>query len=197
MSVSYTSAVRGGSSAADDTAYDATTWNSNTDAPTKNAVRDKIESLSTGATAGMVVQVVNYQTGTGADSTTAIPFDGTIPQNTEGSELMTLAITPTSATNKLKITVNCQCGAPAGGVWALIALFQDSTASAIAGSLVRCFDQNNSTVCLTYYMTAGTTSATTFKVRGGTDTGATFNFNISGLWTGIPQSSMTIEEIKV
>lgn len=31
----------------DDTAYDATSWNANTDAPTKNAVRDKFEALST------------------------------------------------------------------------------------------------------------------------------------------------------
>ena len=34
--------------AADDTAYDATSWNGNTDAATKNAIRDKIESLSGG-----------------------------------------------------------------------------------------------------------------------------------------------------
>ena len=34
--------------AADDTAYDATTWNGNTDAATKNAIRDKIESLGGG-----------------------------------------------------------------------------------------------------------------------------------------------------
>jgi len=31
-----------------DTAYDATSWNDNTDAPTKNAVRDKFESLTSG-----------------------------------------------------------------------------------------------------------------------------------------------------
>lgn len=32
-----------------DTAYDATSWNGNTDAPTKNAVRDKIESMASGS----------------------------------------------------------------------------------------------------------------------------------------------------
>ena len=31
-----------------DTAYDATSWNGNTDVPTKNAVRDKIETLGGG-----------------------------------------------------------------------------------------------------------------------------------------------------
>jgi hypothetical protein len=37
---------------ADDTAYDASTWDSNTDAATKNALRDKFESLATGAPVG-------------------------------------------------------------------------------------------------------------------------------------------------
>ena len=32
----------------DDDAYNASSWNGNTDVPTKNAIRDKIESLSTG-----------------------------------------------------------------------------------------------------------------------------------------------------
>ena len=51
------------------------------------------------------VQVVNTQTGAVDTGTTAMPCDDTIPQNTEGDEFMTLAITPTSATNKLKIDV--------------------------------------------------------------------------------------------
>lgn len=33
-----------------DTAYDASSWDNNTDAPTKNAIRDKIESLGTSST---------------------------------------------------------------------------------------------------------------------------------------------------
>ncbi len=54
---------------------------------------------------GKVVQVVNFQTGAAATGTGLIPIDDTIPQITEGNEYMTLAITPTNATNKLKITV--------------------------------------------------------------------------------------------
>ena len=34
-------------STVDDTAYDATTWNANLDAPTKNAIRDKVETMDT------------------------------------------------------------------------------------------------------------------------------------------------------
>jgi hypothetical protein len=36
----------GSSAAADDTAYNATSWNNNTDAATKNAIRDKIEAMT-------------------------------------------------------------------------------------------------------------------------------------------------------
>lgn len=43
---------------------------------------------------GEVVQVVNTQTGAYALCTTVIPCDDTIPQITEGVEVMTLAITP-------------------------------------------------------------------------------------------------------
>lgn len=38
-----------------DDAYDATTWNGNLTVPTKNAVRDKIETLSTGGIAATIV----------------------------------------------------------------------------------------------------------------------------------------------
>ena len=48
---------------------------------------------------GQVLQVVNYQTGALASGTTTMPTDNTIPQNTEGTEFMTLAITPRSASS--------------------------------------------------------------------------------------------------
>lgn len=56
-----------GGGTADDTAYDAGTWDGNTDAPTKNAVRDKIETVTAGATG------VNETYGSGWNSDTAAP----------------------------------------------------------------------------------------------------------------------------
>ena len=53
---------------------------------------------------GSVVQVVNKQISSIVSGTTPIPYDDTIPQNTEGVEVFTLAITPKSASNKLKFT---------------------------------------------------------------------------------------------
>ena len=57
--------------------------------------------------AGTVVNVVNHQFGSmlnlGDGTSVQIPYDDTIPLITEGAEVMTLAITPKSTTNKLKI----------------------------------------------------------------------------------------------
>jgi hypothetical protein len=41
-------ASSGGTVSVSDIPYDATTWDNNLDAPTKNAVRDKFESLTSG-----------------------------------------------------------------------------------------------------------------------------------------------------
>lgn len=154
------------------------------------------------ALAGSVVQTVNVQDGAVATGTTLIPFDDTIPQNTEGDQFMSLAITPTSATNKLKIDVVFNYGHSAN-LGAIVALFQDSTANALAcASEYMNTSSQLGNIKFTHYMTAGTTSSTTFKVRAGGHTGSagttTFNGQSSSrLFGGVLASSITITEIKV
>lgn len=153
------------------------------------------------APAGSMVQVVNTQTGAVATGTTTIPYDDTIPQNTEGTEFMTLSVTPTSATNKLRIDVVIFLSPSANFLATLAALFQDTTANALAaaGSYVET-GTAWATVGFTHYMTAGTTSATTFKVRAGCDNAGTITFNGSSgsrRFGGVMASSITITEIKV
>jgi len=122
--------------------------------------------------AGMLVQVVTASTNTSVTTTTAIPFDDTVPQNTEGAECMTLAITPTSATNRLIITFNALLGA--AGDLASVALFQDATAGALAATSQMCgTSTQGETVDLVHTMISGTASATTFKFRFGPGTGGT------------------------
>jgi hypothetical protein len=158
---------------------------------------------STAATAlsGSVIQVVNTETGAVASGTTLIPLDDTIPQNTEGDQYMTLAITPNATTNKLKIHVVCVLGASNGSGSFAVCLFQDSTAGALA--VVSAVDPSvnnyNNTVAFTHYMTAGTTSSTTFKVRAGLFFAGTLTFNgvaSARKFGGVMASSITIEEIK-
>lgn len=149
---------------------------------------------------GVVVQVVNTETGSVATGTTAIPIDDTIPQKTEGDEYMTLAITPTDSSNKLRIDVDVLAGVGAGAPhFIIIALFQDTTSDALAASTAY-LTVNGEAVLLhmSHYMTAGTTSSTTFKVRAGSNSGATMTFNGSNgtrLFGGVAPSNITITEI--
>ena len=151
------------------------------------------------ASSGKVVQVVNTQTGAYNSGAGEIPFDNTIPQNTEGNEFMTLIVTPTSATNKLLIEVVANVGYSAATNMG-VALFQDTTASALAAMLdYMAAGGQPQSIKLAHYMTAGTTSATTFKVRVGGSNGGTTFFNgaAAGLYGGVMASSITITEILV
>jgi hypothetical protein len=151
-----------------------------------------------------VQQVVSTITGAVATGTTVLPYDDTIPQNTEGNEYMSLAITPKSAASKLFIQVvfNFTLGAANYGT---MALFQDSTAGAIAAaSLLAPNISGTATypgqICLNYVMTSGTTSSTTFKVRAGPGASDTLTFNgQSGARRlgGVMASSIVITEIGV
>lgn len=150
--------------------------------------------------AGTVLQVVSTQTGAAATASTTIANDDSIPQNTEGTELMTRAITPISATNKLKITVTAFLGSDAADYYA-VALFQDSTADALACGYSHIGTNQTNCITFTHYMTSGTTSSTTFKVRTGSAGGSAFRFNgqdgAGRKYGGVAASSIVIEEIKV
>ncbi len=158
-----------------------------------------VPAVPGGGGGDVFVQQVNTQTGAVATGTTTIPDDDTIPQNTEGNEYMTLAVTPTDAANKLKIEVVFNGGNSNNNVWTTVALFQDSTANALAvGRTFNAVATAFSTVSFSHYMTAGTTSATTFKVRAGSESAGTITFNgQSGArkMGGVFASSITITEI--
>lgn len=140
---------------------------------------------------------VGYTTST--SGTTIIPFDDTIPQNTEGTEFMSLAITPTATNSILVIEAFMWCSYSI--TQHLIgALFQDSNANALAvNSEYQATAGGANMVALRHTMTAGTTSSTTFKVRGGGNSAGTFYFNgfSTGRWFGATtKSSIVITEYK-
>jgi hypothetical protein len=137
-------------------------------------------------------------TSTGA---TTIPFDDTIPQITEGNEFITVTITPTSATNILEIQFDCTFAEEANNDSVLtVAIFQDASAGAkYAKPFVL-----GPTAAMDYYpasgvfrMTAGTTSATTIRLRAGLVTG-TVRINGSGgarKYGGVLASTMIVREV--
>lgn len=160
-----------------------------------------IPAASSGGGSGStskLVQVVNLQDNTVSSLTATIPIDGSIPQSGEGTQVMSLAITPTNAANKLKITVVYNFS-PNGNYQSVCALFQDATANALAASPARVLSAGSGIITFVYYMTAGTTSATTFKVRAGPQVGGgtdTYNGVAGASIVGaVNYSSITIEEI--
>lgn len=97
----------------DNEAYDATGWNGDLSVPTKDAVRDKIETLGGGGTVGTVIN-------TGASVATAVPtYSDTTGTNIIPSSVTIAALTNLSAGN-LNITGNGALSDPAvhaTGTW--------------------------------------------------------------------------------
>ena len=144
---------------------------------------------------GRIVQVVNVVNGTTDTGTITFPSDGTIPAITEGDEYMTLTITPTNTNNKLLIqATGVFRNSAAGNVSFGMALFQDSTTDALAAiNDIRTVNWDR-IMTLTHFMAAGTTSATTFRIRAGGANVGTTTFNNAD-FGNITVSSITITEI--
>ena len=149
-----------------------------------------------------VIQMVTTTNNTPDSTTTTIPLDASIPQNTEGKETMTVTITPTNSSNILVIEWGCQASTNAIGRAMIFALFQDSTADAIAAQFVDNEAGNTYTKFTTYryQMTAGTTSSTTFKLRYGPHTAGTMYIHSSNgsaqTFGGLYPGYLTVTEYK-
>jgi hypothetical protein len=151
---------------------------------------------------GAIVQRRASIDGSSATGTATIPADGTIPQNTEGDQYLSCAITPTSSINLIEIHVKANFATSVSTSSPLVmALFQDSTANALAAT--SWLEHTSGAVVgttLDYSMTAGTTSSTTFKVRAGNSTAATTYFNTtvgSATLGGVYDSRLVITEVFV
>ena len=160
---------------------------------------DRTVSLPDTDISAFVVQRVSTQTGAVATGTTVIPQDDTIPQNTEGDQYMTLSITPKNSNNILVIEVNALLTHSESTGWDMIgALFQDSTANALAASAeTRTAGGLFSNIRIRHVMTAGTTSSTTFKFRAGAGQAGTTTFNGANgtrRFGGVIPSNITIVE---
>lgn len=134
-----------------------------------------------------------------ATGTTTIPWDDTIPQNTEGDEYISQAITPVSSTSKLVVEITLGLASTTTGSVITAALFQDTTVGALKAKAIH--NPNNdqiNTIAFTHVMTSATTSSTTFKIRAGASKAGTTTFNgILGARKlgGIMASTITITEI--
>ena len=151
------------------------------------------------APAGTVLQVVNGTLSTAGNNAANIPNDTSIPQSNEGTEILTKAITPSNSSNLLHIIITVHLGNSGATNRCIAALFQDSTANALAVASEVCNSTSAvETMSFDYWMTAGTASATTFKLRVGGDSGTGYwNQSSDGKTMGnVYQTTITITEIK-
>ena len=148
---------------------------------------------------GSVLQVGTSQSSALSTTTATIPADNSIPQISEGVQVLSLAFTPISATSKLFFNITVNCAYNSGAASSITtALFQGATASAIAAGATGLPNSNYAMQpTVNYSMTSGTTSSITFTVRAGSSSGTTTinGINGSALFGGVGYSSITITEV--
>lgn len=149
--------------------------------------------------AGKVAQMVYSETVTAGSTTTSIPQDDTIPQNNEGAEVLTVAITPTDASSKLKIDFSIHLFGSTS-MTGIVALFEDTTADAFH---VAAIDPGASAlagveVAGTVIVDASSTSARTYKMRVGSSAGTLHWLSDAGsgrYGSAGPRATLVVTEI--
>ncbi len=115
-----------------------------------------------------ILQMVSTSTSSAIDTAgTTIPDDDTIPQITEGTSILSLAITPKSASSTLLI-IFATGGTPNNANAAIAALFVDSTANALAAQYIsQSAASEPFSGVLDFTVASGSTTSRTYQIRIG------------------------------
>lgn len=155
-----------------------------------------------GVAAGAIVNRVYAQSVAYSSISAVIPYDNSIPQSGEGTQVLAASITPKAAANKLLVTIALQVGSNSGLDAVVAALFRDSVANALtAASYIPAENRSGTaTLAIQYEMSAGGTDSIDFKVRMGP--GSTGNAYLNGddserKFGGVQVSSIVVTEVKV
>jgi hypothetical protein len=148
---------------------------------------------------GTIAQVVRDVETAYITCGTIMPIDDTIPQNTEGDEILSVSITPTNAASTLLIIVDLNVQlAVASGLFAS-AIFVDSVSNAIAGRVGTSPTTGRvETSHYTHSLSAGGTAVRTYKLRAGSATATDLKINgddATRLLGGVMSSSLTVIEV--
>lgn len=158
------------------------------------------QAVSAASGGGVFVKRTHKSYATYDTTTTSIPADDSIPQSSEGEEITTVSHTPSDSTNKLLVTVHAPVAISQSTVTLTLALFKDSETGARKAVPFRVLNggaqQGEGNVSFQYEMTAGTTSAITFKLRYGVSsgTGAINGTTSARLYGGVAAVTITVDE---
>lgn len=160
-----------------------------------------VNGLTNGAIvlSGTPVQVVETDLATSGTAVVVIPNDDSIPQISEGTEIMTATITPKFATSTLYVEALVNGTTNTQGAHVVVAIFRDSGANAIAvGSVQTPNTSYNCQASARVKVAAGSTAETTFKVRVGPSSAVTMTYNgqsAARMFGGAMISSIRVTEV--
>lgn len=151
--------------------------------------------------AGAVVQVVQTSYSSATTTTSQIPSDNTKPQNTEGLEILSQAITPASVANKILCLVAVPFSSNSS-IRVAVALFRAGTADALCSREVA--STNSNAICFEFFDSPASVASQTYSVRiGNTDAASTVGVcgqsgaASSRLHGGANLAALTLIEVKV
>lgn len=153
------------------------------------------------AAGGGIAQVVESTTTTAFSITASIPEDDTIPQSSEGTEVLTRTITPTDAASTFLVEAELPVGGGGTTVRVFAALFTDSNANAVAaaGDIVEAVANAIRPMRFSAILPAfGDTSSHTIKLRVGTPSGTAYvnrDADNAALFGGVLFARLRVMEI--
>jgi hypothetical protein len=172
----------------------------------RDTVADQYRKVSLAALQGLmvgpggVIQTSYAEYLANTNLTAIIPVDDTIPQNTEGTQIVQATISPLYITSRILVRFQGMCSGSVNNLVNTVALFRDAVASALCA-----VDQHNagtnfrSIISFEYLDSPSSTSALTYKVRTGPNTAGTIRFNGSSAgrdFGGAARTTLTLQEIK-
>lgn len=149
---------------------------------------------------GSVIQTQYAEYTANADILTTIPYDDTIPQNTEGTEILSRTITPRFSDSQILLTFQgfYSISVTTHGI---CSLFRDSISNALAaeaGSVIT--GGLNGVMALAYLDSPATVGPVTYKIRVGPQNAGTLRMNgtpTARVFGGASRATLVAQEIKV
>lgn len=124
-----------------------------------------------------VRQAVSSFSGVRQTVTTILPVDGTIPQNTEGTEIYSVTITPQSATSNLLVIATVGARSPTVSSSVALALFRDSTVDSFGAQTASQSANQGGFNTMVQVIPSTAAVATTIKLRAGPSIAGTLYIN--------------------
>jgi hypothetical protein len=135
-----------------------------------------------------------------ANIASTLPFDDTTPQNTEGAQIISVSITPKSTANRIRLRFQGVVISGVGSVNIAAAVFSSASADALRTTFSSTGGADfATTLYLEHEYVPASTSAHTFTVRVGSQTGAAFRMNGAAsarFFGGTMAATLVLEEIQ-